>query len=71
MTGNFTSPNLSSEALTKQGYGWSQLLLAASIRAPFILLPKAGRQSRTPSSQARAVLAKYEPGQALIDRRVT
>ena len=62
MTGNFhVAQSLMQKALTKQGYGWVQLLLASVYSGAFH--PSAEGQAAMADavvSQARAVLAKYE-----------
>ena len=62
MTGNFhVAKSLIQKALTKQGYGWVQLLLASVYSGAFH--PTAEGQAAIADAvvaQARAVLAKYE-----------
>ena len=62
MTGNFhVAQSLMQKALTKQGYGWVQLLLASVYSGAFH--PSAEGQAAIADAvvaQARAVLAKYE-----------
>ena len=62
MTGNFhVAKSLIQTALTKQGYGWLQLLLASVYSGAFH--PSAEGQAAIADAvvtQARAVLAKYE-----------
>jgi hypothetical protein len=64
MTGNFhVAQSLMQKALTKQSYGWLQLLLASVYSGAFH--PTAEGQAAIADAvvtQARAVLAKYESG---------